>query len=52
MAGLWSQRMVKAEGEAGYKGEALLSAAHRKPLLVATTGRRIVGERAPLFNEF
>lgn len=43
--------MMKAEEEAGYKGEALPYAVHRKPSAVATTGR-IVGERACLCNEF
>lgn len=43
---------MKAEEEAGYKGEALLSTMHRKPLAIATTRKRIMGERAWLFNEF
>lgn len=43
---------MKAEEEAGYKGEALLSAVHVKPLADATTRKRIIGERAWLFNEF
>ena len=43
---------MKAEEEAGYEGEALLSAVHRKPLAVASTRERIMGERAWLFNEF
>lgn len=43
---------MKAEEEAGYKEEALLAAVHIKPLADATTGKRIMGERARLFNEF
>lgn len=48
-AGLWSQRMMKAEEEAGYEGEALLCVGHVKPLADATTGERIMEGRAWLF---
>lgn len=44
--------MKAEEEEAGYKGEALLSTVRRKPLEVATAGKRMMGERARLFNKF